>query len=359
MEGWLPLAQGGVEGAATGVVEAARERLSAQWLSPELIILALSIFGLLCVSLIVGWILSRQPDSVVRPAMIERFNSRVMAWLVMLSVLAFAYIFQAQVAVTVLFFFVSFWALREFITLTPTRLADHRALFWVFVAICPAQFVLVGMGHDWYWLYSILIPVYGFLFVPARVALSGDPKNYLERTAKIQAALMICVYCLSYAPALLYLRDVRDSTGAVWEAERLGGLLFYFILMVQLSDLFQYFGDVWIGGEPIVPDVNARKTLEGLIVGSLLAAVAGMGLWWITPFNFWQSGLMSLVIAVMCFCGRMTMSAIKRDRGVSDYGTLVQGHVGVLDRLDSLCFAAPVFFHLVQRIFANQPVAAP
>ena len=109
-------------------------------------------------------------------------------------------------ATVVLFGLISFWALREFITLTPTRLGDHRTLFWVFFLFTPLQYVLVGMGVRQYGLFSVLIPVYAFLFIPARVAMAGDYKRFLERTAKIQAGLMVCVYCLSYAPELLSLR---------------------------------------------------------------------------------------------------------------------------------------------------------
>ena len=126
-------------------------------------------------------------------------------------------------------------ALREFITLTPTRLGDHRTLFWVFFLFTPLQYVLVG--YDKYDLYSILIPVYAFLFIPARVALSGDYKRFLERTAKIQAGLMVSVYCLSHAPALLFLPLPQPSDGGGGQNAR---LLFFFVLVVQLSDVFQY-----------------------------------------------------------------------------------------------------------------------
>ena len=126
---------------------------------------------------------------------------------------------------------------REFITITPTRLGDHRALFWAFVLFTPLQYVLVGLSAYplAYQLFNVLIPVYAFLFVPARIALSGDYKRYLERVAKIQTGLMICVYCLSFAPALLYL-NIKDYAGSNYR------LLFFFILMVQMGDALQY---VW------------------------------------------------------------------------------------------------------------------
>ena len=140
------------------------------------------------------------------------------AWWILFAVLAAAFLL-GHVATVVLFGLISFWALREFITLTPTRPGDHRTLFWVFFLFTPLQFVLVGMGYRYYGLYSIVIPVYAFLFIPARIALAGDYKRFLERTAKIQAGLLICVYCLSYAPALLTLpltRPAKTEPAASW-----------------------------------------------------------------------------------------------------------------------------------------------
>jgi phosphatidate cytidylyltransferase len=249
----------------------------------------------------------------------------------------------------VLFGLISFWALREFITLTPTRLGDHRTLFWVFFGFTPLQYVLVGMNR--YGLYNILIPVYAFLFIPARIALAGDYKRYLERCAKIQSGLMICVYCLSYAPALLYL-DINgpDSSRDPGVNAR---LLFFFVLVVQMNDVLQYAWGKWLGRTLIAPAISSSKTWEGFLGGVASATLLGTALWWATPFQPWEAAGLSLVISIMGFAGTMTMSAIKRDRGVKDYGTLVVGHGGVLDRIDSVCFAAPVFYHLTRYYFGN------
>ena len=144
--------------------------------------LMLGVVGVLGLATGVGRFLTRQTDARFDAAVIEQFNLRVRAWWLMLSVLAAAFLL-GQAATVILFFILSFWALREFITLTPTRVADHRALFWIFL-FTPVQYVLVGLGEAWYGLFSIFIPVYAFLFVPARVALAGDFKRYLERCAK-------------------------------------------------------------------------------------------------------------------------------------------------------------------------------
>jgi phosphatidate cytidylyltransferase len=285
----------------------------------------------------VTFFLQRRTDSGLDPAIVESFRTRIRAWWILLTALAAAFLI-GKVATVFLFWAVSFWALREFITLTPTRPADHRTLFCVFVFCTPAQFILVGL--DKYPLYSILIPVYAFLLIPAGIAFSGDSKRFLERTAKIQAGLLICVYCLSYAPALLTL-DMKSHPRNL-------SLLFFFILMVQLSDVFQYAWSQLPSKHLMVPTIHPTKTWEGLLGGTATSALLGSALWWATPFTPWMAALMSLVVALMGAAGSLTMSAIKRDRGVKDYGTLVEGHGGVLDRIDSICFAAPVFFHFTQ-----------
>ncbi len=155
-------------------------------------------------------VLRRRTDSGIDPAILETFWRRVRAWWYLWTVLAAALLI-GQTATVVLFGLISFWALREFITLTPTRPGDHRTLFWIFFLWTPLQFFLVGIER--YGLYSIVIPVYAFLFIPAGIAMSGDSKRFLERTAKIQAGILICVYCLSYAPALLMLPLPPDLDG--------------------------------------------------------------------------------------------------------------------------------------------------
>lgn len=297
-----------------------------------------------------GNLLKRQSDTGLNTAIIEQFNLRIRAWWLLCAVLAAAFLL-GRPATVILFGSLSFWALREFITLTPTRLADHRALFWVFFAFTPMQYILVA--RDEYQLYSILIPVYAFLFIPARIAMAGDYKRYLERCAKIQAGLMICVYCLSYAPALLYLPlPVNGAVAPVptGELPPLSNanfrLLFFFVLVVTLGDAFQYACEKLFGKHVIAPAISPNRTWEGFLGGITCATVLGTAMWWATPFTQpWEAAGMSLVITTMGFAGGMTMSAIKRDRGVRDYGTLVEGHGGVLDRIDSLCFAAPVFYH--------------
>jgi phosphatidate cytidylyltransferase len=337
-------------------------------LEPRTLKLTLGLVGgvliLLAVATVIVHALRHRADSGISPAILETFRLRVRAWWAMCSILAAAF-FIGQTATVVLFGLMAFWALREFITLTPTRPGDHRTLFLVFFVITPLQFVLVGMGK--YPLYSILIPVYALLAIPALIAMAGDFKRFLERTAKIQAGLLICVYCLSYAPALLTLELPAAEPGASPDPAAKVRLLFFFVLMVQLSDALQYAWAQIPSRHVIAPAIHPTKTWEGLLGGTASVTLVGAMLWWATPFypNSWQmavamSAAMSLVISLMAFAGGLTLSAIKRDRGVRDYGTLVEGHGGLLDRIDSICFAAPVFFHFVLYwLVMAQEVAQP
>jgi len=296
---------------------------------------------LLVIASLIGWILSRRPGSPAYQATIANLNARTRAWWIMVAVFLGA-LLTGGIGSVVLFGLMSFFALREFITMTPTRPGDHRTLFWLFFIVTPIQYWLVATG--WYGLFSIFIPVYVFLCIPLRSAIAGDCEHFLERTAKIQWALMVCVYCVSHAPALLTL-PIPGYEG------QNGKLLFYLVLVAQLSDVFQYVWGKTLGRHKIAPHVSPNKTWEGFLGGIATATALGAGLWWATPFTPWQSAGMSLAITLMGFAGGLVMSAIKRDRGVKDYGSMIEGHGGVMDRIDSLCFAAPVFFHLTRYYF--------
>jgi phosphatidate cytidylyltransferase len=296
----------------------------------------------LIVATVVGEVLARRAGSDSARATIVNLNDRVRAWWVMCAVLALA-LLTGRTGAALLFMGLSFLALREFITLAPTRHGDHRALLWIFFVVTPIQYWLVW--RDWYGLFAIFIPVFVFLLVPARVALAGDTEDFLARTAVIQWGLMICVYCVSYAPALLMLDANGERGGAK--------LLLFLLVVVQGSDVLQYIWGKLFGRHKIAPLVSPNKTWEGFIGGVASATLLGTALWWLTPFAPWQAAVMALVIALMGFSGGLTMSAIKRDRGVKDFGALIAGHGGILDRIDSLCFAAPVFFHLVRYFFGG------
>ena len=307
----------------------------------ETIWLVSGVLALLVIATALGQFLRVREQDEKSAKTVQNLNARIKAWWMMVTVFALAML-TGGIGSVVLFGLTSFLALREFITLTPTKPGDHRTLFWVFFVITPIQYWLVATG--WYGLFAIMIPVYAFLFVPLRSALSGDCERFLERAAKIQWGLMVCVYCVSHAPAILFL-NIPGYEG------QNGKLLFFFVLVVQISDVMQYVWGKTLGQHKIAPHVSPSKTCEGFVGGIATATLIGTGLWWATPFTPLQSAGMSLAITLMGFAGGLVMSAIKRDRNVKDYGTVIEGHGGVMDRIDSICFAAPVFFHLTRYYF--------
>jgi len=299
------------------------------------------VLALLLVASLAGALLGARASSESSRAVVANLNSRIRAWWVMVAIFAVAFVAGA-IATLVLFGCMSFFALREFVTLTPTKPADHVPLFLSFFVLIPLQYGLIGYG--WYGLFAILIPVYAFLVLPAVAALAGDPDRYLERTAKIQWAVMVTVYCVSHTPALLLLRipgyEGQDAL-----------LIFYLLLIAQMSDVLQYVFGKLFGRTRLAPTVSPSKTLEGLILGGLAATALGGAMYWITPFTPLESLAMAFLIVVMGFFGGLTLSAVKRSLGVKDWGAMIEGHGGMLDRIDSLSFAAPVFFHLTRYFF--------
>lgn len=274
-------------------------------------------------------------------ATVANLNQRIVAWWWMVGVLAACFWLGAG-ATVLLFAFASLVALREFVTMTPTRAADHWPLVAAFYFLLPMQYWLIWSG--WYGMFAIFIPVYGMLLLVTLAALRGDTVAFLERTTKIQWGVLVCVYFISYAPALLLIR----LDGGV-EQNLL--LLFYLLLVVQISDVLQYVCGKLFGRTKLAPDVSPNKTVEGLVGGGLLAIGVGTALYWATPFAPWQAAMMSGAIVLAGFLGGLALSAVKRSLGAKDWGQMIEGHGGMLDRLDSVCFAAPVFFHLCRYYF--------
>ncbi len=315
--------------------------LAAISLHQKLLILFGGVGGLLLIASAIGYALSRRTMSDAARATVENLNARIRAWWAMIAIFAVSFLL-GPTATLILFALTSFYTLREFISLTPTRAADNLPLAMGFYVLLPLQYYLIGI--DWYALFTILIPVYGFLIIPSLAVLKGDVEDFLLRIARVQWALMLTVYCISHAPALLLL-TIPEYAGQQFL------LLFFLITIVQLSDVMQYVFGKLFGKTKIAPVVSPSKTWEGLIGGGLCATAVGASLWWITPFSPLQAAGMSAAIVIMGFLGGLTLSAVKRSMNVKDWGSMVKGHGGVLDRMDSITFSAPVFFHLTRYFF--------
>jgi phosphatidate cytidylyltransferase len=305
---------------------------------PDLLTLLAGFAAILVAASVIGYVLQSRLSPDGSNAAIDNLNDRIRAWWVMVALMGLALI-GGRTGVTLLFACCSFAALREFVTLTSTSRADHWALAGAFFAVLPIQYYLIWIS--WYGLYSIFIPVYAFLMMPIIVVLRGDTHNYLVRIAEVQWALMICVFCASHVPALMSL----DIPG--YEGKNVL-LIAFLVIVVQISDVLQYVWGKLLGRTRIAPTLSPSKTVEGFVGGAPSATLIGAGLSWMTPFTPPQAAFLSLVIVMMGFFGGLVMSAIKRDRGVKDWGHLIAGHGGFIDRLDSVVFSAPIFFHLVR-----------
>ncbi len=301
----------------------------------------------------IAWLLSWRLRAPKHEELLTNLRQRIYAWWVMIAVL-FGSLAIGELATILLFVVLSLLALREFLTLAPVP--SRRVMTAVLICAALIHFALL-MKH-WYGFYSVFIPVYVFLFLPAAAALTGRTAGFLTRTAIAQWALMVCVFALSFNPALLHLpvaieqgREVADGAPLGAGGAAGGKLLLFLVIVVQGSDVLQYIWGKLFGRHPIAPSVSPNKTWEGFIGGVLTATVLGGALAWLTPFAPWQAGMMALISCLLGFAGGLVMSSIKRDRDIKDFGALIPGHGGVMDRLDSLTFAAPVFFHLVRYFF--------
>ena len=291
------------------------------------------IFALLLIATVVnGLLVWRRPGKDWR-----ELTLRIRTWWVIIVLFSLAILSPHWLALT-FFALVSFMALKEFLTLAPSRQTDRMPLLWMFIAI-PINYWLIGI--NWYGMFVVFIPVYAFLFLPVRMVIAGDTQGFLRFVSQHHWSLMTTVFAFSHVAFLLVLPDDGKQTGAL--------LVLFLVGLTEFNDIAQYLWGKAIGRIKVMPKVSPNKTLAGLVGGvvttTLMAAVLGPVM---TPLNLPLSLLAGFIIGLSGFCGDVVMSAIKRDIGVKDSGTLLPGHGGILDRLDSLIFTAPVFFHFIR-----------
>jgi phosphatidate cytidylyltransferase len=309
--------------------------------SAEIVLLTLACFGLLIGFTLFGEYLRSRVPAGQQSAMVEAYSTRLTSWWAMVILFSLA-LLGGITGVVILFAFASFAALREFYTLSAKAKADHLALALAFFVVLPVQFALIWLGRDD--IFTVFIPVYAFLMLPMVSVLRGDPSRFLIRVSETQWGLMICVYCVSHVPALITL----DFSGY---EERSVLLIAFLVMVVQIGDLLDILFGRRIGRTRIAPGLSPR-TWEGLVCGVIGAAIAGGMLYWITPFGPLAAMGMAAIASVSGHFGSLVLTAIKRDKGVRDWSHLIPGQGGLLDQLDSVIFAAPVFFHLTHLIWA-------
>lgn len=294
------------------------------------------IFALLCVASMVNYLLVR-----IRPQKNWReLTLRIRTWWIIVVLFSVALLSPTWLALT-FFALVSFMALKEFLTLAPSRQSDRMPLLWMFIAI-PVNYWLIGIG--WYGMFVVFIPVYVFLFLPARMVIAGDTQGFLRTASQLHWSLMTTVFAFSHVAFLLVLPADGKQTGAL--------LVLFLVGLTEFNDIAQYLWGKSLGRIRVIPKVSPNKTLAGLLGGIATTALAAMLLGpLLTPLSVSMALLAGVIIGITGFCGDVVMSAIKRDIGVKDSGTLLPGHGGILDRLDSLIFTAPVFFHFIRYFY--------
>jgi phosphatidate cytidylyltransferase len=310
---------------------------------PDVRLILYGVCSTLLLASLIGFILQARVRQIAAIGIVENLNARIKAWWGIV-LLGSAALFAGRTAMIALFATISFLALREFLTVTEVEAADHRAILACFLIVLPSQYLLVEAG--WYDAFAIFIPAAGFLMLPILTALAGDTKNFLARTAELLWGLLVCVYGISHVPALLMLH-IAGYEG------RLPLLVVFLILVAQANDVLQYVWGKLVGKHKIAPGLSPSKTIEGFLGGAASATALGAGLWWMTPFSVIQAGAMAFAITLAGFLGGLVLSAVKRDRGIKDWSQLIPGHGGMLDRVDSICFSAPLFFHLTRIFFAS------
>ncbi len=311
-------------------------------------LLFMVVFGLLVASSLVLFAMSLRERETQRGRAIadelKRLSGLLQTSWLMTLVFWFGWVLGETVA-TVLFAIIAFFALREFMTLSPTRRGDHRSLILAFFVVLPVQFWLVITEH--FELFTVFIPVYVFLAIPVVSALANDPQRFLERNAKLQWGIMVCVYGMSHVPALLLLEFPR------WNETKNVFLVFFLVFVVQVCMVVQHVVQRWLKSAPRAPLISTSFTWTSCAIGVAVGGFVGGLLAGITPFKPGQALGMALIACTAGSLGHLVMKALKRDRGVTNWNGArsVTGATGLLDRVDALCFAAPVFFHSVRWYF--------
>jgi len=293
--------------------------------------------GILCVLVVASGVVTLIGPRLAQAARTE-LVARIQSWWLMFFIFAVAMALSRNISL-VFFAFVSFMALKEYFSLVPTRRADRRLLFWAYLTI-PAQYALVGM--EWYGMFIILVPVYAFLLLPMRMVLAGDTRHFLRAAGIIHWGLMAMVFSISHVAYLLVLPEaINPGAGGA-------GLVLFLVFLTQFNDVAQYCWGKLLGRHKALPTVSPGKTLEGVLGGLVTTmALAWLLAGWLTPLSTSQALAAGALIGMAGFIGDVTISALKRDLGVKDSGSLLPGHGGILDRIDSLIYTAPLFFHFI------------
>ena len=285
---------------------------------------------LIAASIIVGFIKRSSPGDGTM-----ELSRRVTSWWFMITMFTIA-IITSPVVSTVFLAFMTFLAFKEYLSLIPTRRVDRLILLFAYLAI-PIQFYFAHENR--YGLFLTFIPVWMFLFFPMAMTLAGKTEGFLRAVGTLSWGMMITVFALSHTAILLAAGDEAGAAGGA-------GALLYLVALTQFNDVAQFTWGKLFGRHKITPKVSPKKTWEGFLGGLVTTSVAAaFAAPYLTPLTHEWGAAAGAMIAIAGFLGDITISAFKRDLGVKDSGGLIPGHGGILDRVDSLTYSAPVFYH--------------
>lgn len=304
-------------------------------LTPNTLTAMLLVLAMLVIASLSQWLLSSRLSADAHQELRQRINS----WWIMVLVV-FTALMIGRTASLIFFTILSFIALREFFSILPVRLTDRRLILALYLMI-PVHYYWIAT--DWYGMFTIFIPVYLFLMIPFGLLLLGETKGFIRAVASYQWAVMTTVFAISHVVYLLMLPAENNPAGGGV------GLVLYLVFLTQFNDVAQYIWGKTFGNRKIVPGISPNKTWEGFLGGIATTTLLGALLApWLTPLLWWQGLFAGLLIGVAGFVGDLTVSAVKRDLRIKDTGRLIPGHGGILDRIDSLMYTAPLFFHFLR-----------
>lgn len=303
-------------------------------ISNEMIVVMIGVFIVLVLSsLICAYLTKRYPNKDF-----TEIKLRIKSWWGMCIIFTIALVIHSTVSLIFLAL-LCFLALKEYFSLIPTNRSHRAVLFWAYLSI-PIQFTFIYFGF--YGMFIIFIPVYMFLFIPIQAIFIGETKGFLQSMGSVQWGLMLMVFSLSHLAYLIVLPGEKSTVPGA-------SLVLFLVILTQANDVFQFLFGKAFGKHKIVPKVSPNKTWEGFVGGIIATTILSLCIApFLTPFTLLGMIIAGVYISIMGFIGDVNISALKRDLNIKDTSQAIPGHGGILDRVDSLTYTAPLFFHFVR-----------